>query len=183
MSIHIELPIPGIHHIYNALAAADVGLMMGISPMQIKSALAGLKNADGRGNIINTGTFMILDDCYNASPKSMESSIDLLMKMPGRRVAILGDMLELGEQKDKMHVQVGRYAAKSGVDVIICVGTLSDKIFMGATMSTDKQVELFHDNEECIDALPDILEPGDSILVKASNAMHFSEIVDALKDM
>ena len=183
MSIHIELPVPGRQNIYNALAAADVGLLMGISPMQIKAALAGLKNADGRGNIINTGTFMILDDCYNASPKSVEASIDLLTKMPGRKVAILGDMLELGEQKDKMHFRVGKYAAKAGVDVIICVGSLSEKTYMAARMTTDNQVELFQDNDECIDALPDILDPGDSILVKASNAMHFSEIVDALKDM
>ena len=183
MSVHIELPVPGIQNIYNALAAADVGLMMGISPMQIKAALAGLKNADGRGNIIKTKSFMILDDCYNASPKSMESSIDLLQKMPGRKVAILGDMLELGELSDKLHFRVGKYAAKAGTDVIVCVGTRSEKTYMAARMSTDNQVELFHDNEECIDALPAVLEPGDSILVKASNSMHFYEIVDALKEM
>ena len=126
---------------------------------------------------------MILDDCYNASPKSMESSIDLLQKMPGRKVAILGDMLELGELSDKLHFRVGKYAAKAGTDVIVCVGTRSEKTYMAARMSTDNQVELFHDNEECIDALPAILEPGDSILVKASNSMHFYEIVDALKEM
>ncbi|MBQ9031721.1 MAG: UDP-N-acetylmuramoyl-tripeptide--D-alanyl-D-alanine ligase [Parasporobacterium sp.] len=183
MSIHITLPVPGVQNIYNALAAADVGLKMGISPMQIKAALAGVKNADGRGNIIKTENFMILDDCYNASPKSMESSIDMLLKMPGRKVAILGDMKELGEMSDKLHFRVGKYAAKAGVDVIICVGSHSEKTYMAARMSTDNQVELFQNKDECIDALPDILEPGDSILVKASNAMKFSAIVDELKEM
>lgn len=183
MSLRVKLPVPGMQNIYNALAAADVGLSMGVSPLQIRDAFAAMKNADGRGNVIKTEHFTILDDCYNASPKSMESSIDLLMKMPGRKVAILGDMLELGEQSDKMHFRVGKYAGKAGVDVIMCVGTRSEKAYMGARMSTSHQVELFQNRDECIDALPDLLKPGDSILVKASNSMRFSEIVEALQTM
>ena len=181
MSLRVKLPVPGKQNIYNALAAADVGLCMGISPLQIRDAFATMKNADGRGNIIHSNDFMILDDCYNASPKSMESSIDLLMKMPGRKVAILGDMLELGERSDKLHFRVGKYAGKAGVDLIMCVGTRSEKAYMGARMSTRNPVELFQNSRECIDALPTLLKKGDSILVKASNSMHFSEIVDALQ--
>jgi len=183
MSLRVTLPVPGKQNIYNALAAADVGLKMGISPLQIRDAFASMKNADGRGNIIKTDKFMILDDCYNASPKSMESSIDLLMKMPGRRVAILGDMLELGEHSDKMHFRVGKYAGKAGVDVIMCVGTKCEKTYMAARMSTDHQVELFQNKDECIDALPGLLKKGDSILVKASNSMKFSDIVDAIRQL
>ena len=183
MSLRVSVPIPGRQNIYNALAAAEVGLKMGISPMQIKAAFRNMEGAEGRGNVIRTDKYMILDDCYNASPKSMESSLDMLLKMPGRKVAILGDMLELGEQSDKMHFQVGKYAGKAGVDLIICVGKSSEKTYMGARMSTDNQVELFADNEECMEVLPEILEKGDSILVKASNAMNFAEIVDALKAM
>ena len=181
MSIHVTLPVPGVQNIYNALAAAETGLKMGISPLQIKSAIENMKPAAGRGNIITTDHFMILDDCYNASPKSMESSIDLLMKMPGRKVAILGDMMELGEESDKLHFRVGKYAGKAGVDVIICVGDYSEKTYLGARMSTDNKVELFQTRDECIDQLFNIVKPGDSILVKASNAMKFSEIVDELK--
>lgn len=183
MSLHVSLPIPGKQNIYNALAAAAVGLKMGVSPIQIKAAFEQMKPAEGRGNIIKTEHYMILDDCYNASPKSMESSLDMLSKVTGRKVAILGDMLELGAQSDKLHQKVGEYAGKAGIDVIICVGKLSKKTYMGARLSTDNQVELFSDKEECIDALTDILEPGDAILVKASNAMGFSGIVEALKRM
>ena len=183
MSIHIVLPIPGIQNIYNALAAATVGLKMGISPLQIKAAFQNMKNAEGRNNIIKTEKFMILDDCYNASPKSVESSIDTLNKMPGRKVAILGDMLELGEHSDKLHFRVGKYAAKANIDVIVCVGSSSEKTFMGAKMCTDNKVVHFKDSRECIASLPDLLENGDSILVKASNAMRFSDIVNELKAM
>lgn len=183
MSLRVSVPVPGRQNIYNALAAAAVGLRMGVSPIQIRDAFRNMKNAEGRGNVIRTGRYTILDDCYNASPKSMESSIDMLLKMPGRKVAILGDMLELGEQSDKMHFQVGKYAGKSGVDLIVCVGKSSEKTYMGARMSTDNQVELFMDSAECIEALPEILKEGDSILVKASNAMRFSRIVDALQAM
>ena len=183
MQIHVVLPVPGVQNVYNALAAADVGLKMGISPMQIKAAFLKMKNADGRGNIIKTDNFIILDDCYNASPKSMEASIDLLMTMPGRKVAILGDMLELGEHSNKLHFRVGKYAGKAGVNVIMCVGTASEKMYMASRMSTDNQVELFQNKDECIDALPGLLKPGDSILVKASNAMKFSDIVEALQNI
>jgi len=183
MSLHMKLPVPGIQNIYNALAAAAVGLKMGLSPMQIRSAFEKMQGADGRGNIIRTGKYLIIDDCYNASPKSVESSIDLLSTMNGRKVAILGDMLELGDKSDKLHFRVGKYAGKAGVDVTICVGSKSEKTYMGARMSTDNQVELFSDKDECIDALPGILKEGDSILVKASNAMGFGTIVDAIKHM
>ncbi len=183
MSLRVSVPVPGQHNIYNALAAASVGLKMGISPLEIRAALAEMKNAEGRGNIINTGKYMVLDDCYNAAPRSVESSIDLLMKMPGRKVAILGDMLELGENSDKFHFKVGQYAGKAGVDVLICVGSSSEKTFMGAKMTTDKQVELMRNAGECIQSLPSILHDGDSILVKASNAMKFPTIVAAIKEM
>ena len=183
MSLHMKLPVPGKQNIYNALAAAAVGMKLGISPLQIRDAFAKMTAADGRGNIIRTDKYVILDDCYNASPKSVEASIDILAKMPGRKVAILGDMLELGEKTDKLHFRVGKYAGQANIDVIVCVGQRSEKTYMGARMSTDNQVEIFSDKDECIQTLPSILKEGDAVLVKASNAMKFPEIVEAIREM
>ena len=111
----------------------------------------------------------------------MESSIDILQLAKGRKVAILGDMLELGSETDKFHYQVGRYAAEAGCDLIIAVGVLSEKIFMGAKMHTDHRVEYFRNTEDCIKTLPALLEPGDNILVKASHAMGFENVVHFLQ--
>ncbi len=181
MAIRVDMPVPGQKMIYNALAAYLVGSNMGVSPLMMKEAIENLTSMVGRNNIVKTDKYTILDDCYNASPASMESSIDILKLAEGRKVAILGDMLELGEETDKYHYQVGRYAAEAGCDQIICIGPLSEKIFMGAKMNTDNKVDYFHSVESCIRDLPQLLKDGDTILVKASNAMKFSTIVDFLK--
>ena len=181
MALRVDMPVPGKKMIYNALAAYLVGTDMGISPLMMKEAIENMTSMVGRNNIVKTDLYTILDDCYNASPASMESSIDILKLAEGRKVAVLGDMLELGEETDKYHYQVGRYAADAGCDLIIAVGALSEKIFMGAKMNTDNKVEYFHTTEDCIKSLPSLLEPGDNILVKASHAMNFESIVTFLK--
>lgn len=181
MALRVDLPVPGRKMIYNVLAAYLVGTIMNVSPIMMKEAIEAATGMVGRNNIVRTEKYTILDDCYNASPASMESSIDILKLAEGRKVAILGDMLELGPETDKFHYQVGRYAAEAGCDLIICVGRLSEKIFMGAKMNTDNRVEYFHTTENCIRALPDLLKDGDQILVKASHAMDFKSIVDYLQ--
>ena len=181
MALRVDMPVPGQKMIYNVLAAYLVGTNMGISPLMMKEAIEHMTSMVGRNNIVKTEQYTILDDCYNASPSSMESSLDILKLADGRKVAILGDMLELGDESGKYHYQVGRYAAEAGCDLILCVGPLSEKTFMGAKMNTDNKVEYFHTTEECIQSLPSLLEPGDNILVKASHAMKFAEIVEFLK--
>ena len=181
MAMRIDLPVPGKQMIYTALAAYLIAVNMDISPIVIKDALehttAGMA---GRNNIIQTDRYTILDDCYNASPASVEAAIDLLKLTDGRKVAILGDMLELGEDTEKYHYQVGKYVASAGVDLIICVGDLSEKMQLGARLNTDNDVQYFRTVEDCIHYLPDLLRRGDSILVKASHSLNFSRIVDFL---
>lgn len=181
MAIRVDMPIPGKKMIYNALAAYLVGANMGISPLLCKEAIENMSLMDGRNNIIKTDRYKILDACYNASPASMEASIDILQLATGRKVAILGDMLELGEETDKFHYQVGKYAAEAGCDLIIAVGSFSEKTFMGAKMNTDNKVEYFHTTAECMKELPALLKEGDNVLVKASHAMGFEQIVALLK--
>lgn len=181
MALRVDMPVPGRKMIYNALAAYLVGTNMGISPLMMKEAIEGITSMVGRNNIVKTDRYTILDDCYNASPASMEASLDILKLAEGRKVAILGDMFELGEESDKYHYQVGRYAAEIGCDQIICIGQLNEKIFMGAKMNTDNKVSYFHTTEDCIRELDSLLLPGDTILVKASHAMNFESIVNELK--
>ena len=180
MSMHISLPVPGKVNIYNALAASMVGLKLSISPLSIRNALKRMKGAEGRFNVIETERFLVIDDCYNASPKSVEASLDILKTVDRRKVAILGDMLELGEDSEKFHFRVGKYAGTSGIDVIIFVGALSEKSYMGAKLSSDCQADYYRCNADCIRRLPGILQKGDAVLIKASNSMNFKEIVDAV---
>ncbi len=181
MSMRVNMPVPGKMMIYNALAAYLVGVNFGVSPIRIKAALEDVSSLAGRNNIIYTDKYTILDDCYNAAPASMKSSIDVLKETAGRKVAILGDMFELGEDTEKFHAEIGKYAADAGIDLIICIGEYSDKTYLGAKMNTDNQVEYYNTVEACIEELPDLLAPNDNILVKASNRMHFSDIVSFLQ--
>jgi len=180
MAFHVNMPVLGKHMIYNALAATQVGLDMGVPVLQIKEALENVEGVEGRNNVIATPRYTIIDDCYNASPSSMKSSIDILQFVQGRKVAILGDMFELGDSSDKYHFRIGQYVARTDTDVIICIGEESEKMFMGAKLTTDSQVEYFRKLEDAMDIIPDIVKDGDTILVKASNSMNFRKIVDML---
>jgi len=180
MAIGIKMPVPGRQMIYNALAAYLVGINFDISPLLIKRALDNLGTMAGRNNIIRTQYLTIIDDCYNASPVSMETSIDVLKLSEGRKVAILGDMFELGENSPKFHYQVGQYVVSSDIDVVICVGELSEMTYKGAKLGNN-DVYYFKSVNECIENLPRIIKMDDNILVKASHGMNFVKIVDYLK--
>lgn len=181
MAVHVNLPIPGIHMIYSALAAAAAGLQLGMPPFRIKTGLEEVKSIPGHNGIIRTDKLVIMDDCYNASPKSMTAALDTLKSSPGRTVAILGDMLELGENSEKYHYQVGKRAGLNGTDLIICAGPLSEKTYLGARMNTDKQAEYYKTLEDCLFMLPGLIKQGDTVLVKASHSMHFEKIVRLLE--
>ena len=183
MKFRVKLPVPGKHMILNALAATQVGLDLGLSPREIQKALEKVSVIAGRNNFIETKHFTLIDDCYNASPTSMASSIDLLTKARGRKVAILGDMLELGDGSEKLHYKVGLEAGKAGIDLIVCVGELSEKMYMGALMESDLQVEYYKTIEDAISMVPRLLKEKDTILLKASNSMHFSRILEMLKNL
>ncbi len=125
-------PIPGIHNIYNACAAACVGEVLGLSREQIRGGIASAKTIAGRAHLIEAGGITIIDDCYNANPASMRAAIDVLALAEGRKIAVLGDMGELGEDERELHRQVGEYAAAKGVDVLLCAGELSASMADGA---------------------------------------------------
>ncbi|MGN0334247.1 MAG: UDP-N-acetylmuramoyl-tripeptide--D-alanyl-D-alanine ligase [Lachnospiraceae bacterium] len=179
--IHVRIPIPGMHMVYNALAGACVGLVSGLSLDEIKCGIEGLQPISGRNHIIHTKHYTVMDDCYNANPVSMKASLDVLSTALGRKVAILGDMGELGTNEKKLHYDVGVHAAGKSIDLLLCVGTLSEEIVKGVK-DTDhtRQALLFATREELLEELPKLLQNGDSLLVKASHFMQFEKIINFL---
>ncbi|MDO5345087.1 MAG: UDP-N-acetylmuramoyl-tripeptide--D-alanyl-D-alanine ligase [Lachnospiraceae bacterium] len=183
-SISVRIPIPGQHMVYNALAAAAVGLTYGLSPEQIRAGIESLQPVSGRFHIIETENYMIIDDCYNANPVSMKASLEVLQDGAGRRVAILGDMGELGENEALLHEEVGAFAGSCRIDKLIGVGPLCAGLIRKAG-EENSELELSHYDtpEELLDCLEEQVQAGDTILVKASHFMNFSRIVDALQKM
>lgn len=175
------VPLPGKHMVYNALAGASVGYKLGLTAEQIKAGIEALPSIPGRNNIISTDHLIILDDCYNANPVSMKASIDVLDMAIGRKVAILGDMGELGEDAYELHRGVGTYAAEKGIDLVIGIGSLAKAITEGAV---DKTNTLWYETKaDFLADMKNIIKPDDNILVKASHGAHFPELVDALKEL
>ena len=180
----VLVPTPGIHMVYNALAAAAVGRIYGLTIEEIKRGIESLETIRGRFKMIETENFLVVDDCYNANPMSMKASLDVLHDGEGRRVAILGDMGELGENEISLHKEVGEHAAKCGIDVCICVGELSVHMADAArTADPNFEVHYEKDRESLLKNLEGYVRKGDTILVKASHFMKFEEVVDALEKM
>ena len=179
-SAHIH--IPGMHMVYNALAGTCVGLHVGLTLEEIKSGIENAQTISGRNNLIHTENYTVMDDCYNANPVSMKASLDVLATALGRKVAILGDMGELGTNERELHYTVGEHTAEKKIDLLLCVGTLSEEIVKGAKdKNPNMNALLFNTKEELLEKLPELLTKGDSILVKASHFMQFDKIVKALQ--
>lgn len=182
-SFRALIPIPGRHMVYNALAGTAVGLALDLTTEQIRAGIESLVPVSGRNNLIRTEKWDILDDCYNANPVSMCASLDVLSHALGRKVAILGDMGELGENEKLLHYNVGCHAADAGIDAVFLVGTLSKETARGiAAKNPDLICRCYDTRQELLDDLPLLLLKGDSILVKASHFMAFHEIVEYLKE-
>lgn len=177
-SIEAEIPAHGGHMVYAALMGAAVGMALGLTDDEIRRGIAHYEPVGSRGRVVKAGGVTILDDCYNANPTSMRAALDSLVLLSGKPVAILGDMLELGENGPALHRDTGAYAAKRGVRVIGC-GTLACEIAAGA----GETAAYFPDRESLIAALPELIRPGDAVLVKASHSMGFEKIVAALESL
>ncbi|MCQ2497447.1 MAG: UDP-N-acetylmuramoyl-tripeptide--D-alanyl-D-alanine ligase [Lachnospiraceae bacterium] len=181
----VKVPLPGRHMVSNALAAWAVAEEFGLTPDEIIKGISEVKATAGRSNIIDTGKYIVIDDCYNANPVSMKAAVDLLMSANSRKVAILGDMFELGENTGQLHYSVGEYCGQSDVDVLVAIGELAKNIYDGATEKDINSSILkyyFENKEQALEELSDILKEKDSVLIKASNGMKFNVIVNKLSN-
>lgn len=179
--IEVTIPLPGRHMVYNALAATCVGLSLGLTLEQIKAGIESLKPLSGHGNILHTKQYTILDDCYNANPVSMRAMLDVLDYALTRKVAILGDMGELGASEKALHASVGEHLSHLHIDLLITIGSLSEAIHQAALQQAPKTRCLhFADKEQFLADCDKLLQTGDAILVKASHYMEFEEIVKHL---
>lgn len=177
--IPVEIKAYGRHMIYAALEGAAVGLLMGLDDEEIVRGVASFETVGRRAAVCDTGFITLIDDSYNANPDSVKCGIDSLMKMPGRHVCILGDMLELGEGSGEMHFDVGRYAGERGAELVLTSGPLSYETCRGA----GERGRHFATREELIAALPGLIQKGDRVLVKASLGSRFDQISEALKEL
>lgn len=183
-SFQVTIPIPGQHMVYNALAGTAVGLTYDMELSQIQAGIESLQPLSGRFHIIDTKKYTIIDDCYNANPMSMKASIQILQDALNRKTAILGDMGELGTDEEKLHAEVGEFAGCCDLDLLICVGPLSEHMACAAIEAgcgTKLKVLHFDTREAAMQELDKLLKPGDTILVKASHYMHFEKIVEELQ--
>ncbi|MBR2765040.1 MAG: UDP-N-acetylmuramoyl-tripeptide--D-alanyl-D-alanine ligase [Blautia sp.] len=185
ISFEVTVPVPGRHMVYNALAATAVGRVYGLSTEQIRAGIEAIETIGGRMNRIRTDRFLIVDDCYNANPGSMKASIDVMKDAGTRRVLILGDMGELGAGEEEMHREVGAFAAASGAQVMLFVGTLAAQMAQGAGehVSEGQAIAHFDTTDALINGLQEYVREGDTILVKASRFMKLEQVVAALKEM
>ncbi|NLX70740.1 MAG: UDP-N-acetylmuramoyl-tripeptide--D-alanyl-D-alanine ligase [Clostridiales bacterium] len=180
----IELPVMGKHNVYNSLAAVAVGRLYGMDYQEIREALHSFKTGSMRLNILTTADGVtIIDDVYNASPDSMKAALAVLKDIhANRRIAVLGDMLELGEYSEEGHREVGRAVADNRIDLLITKGGDSSWIGQEAKAMGMEPSRIFHRacNKDVINLLGTIVQSGDTILVKGSRGMRMEEIVSFL---
>lgn len=181
-AFQVTIPIPGHHMVYNALAGALVGRELGLNGEEIKAGIEALVPVTGRNNMIETENFLIIDDCYNANPVSTKASLDVLSSADTRKVAILGDMFELGENEKQLHYEVGQHAAEKGIDLCICIGALSKNTAQGASTGNGTVLH-FKTKIDFLAQANNLLKKEDTILVKASHGMEFPEIIEKLQTL
>ena len=176
----IELALEGQHYVHDALAAIAVGLEMGVSIDEIQKSLAQFQNMSGRQEIYEANGYTIIRDCYNAGPESMAAALNVLGNRTGRKVAVLGDMLELGPCTRAEHYKVGRIAAEKA-DILLAYGPNSDGTLIGARTGgmSAKFSRAFTEKEKMIQALKMLAKPGDAILFKGSRGMRMEQVLEA----
>lgn len=185
--IPVKLQAPGRHNVSNALSAATIALYLGLTPEEIVAGLENFRPSGMRLEIIHTREGVtVVNDAYNANPDSMRASLDTISNMDcaGRRIAVLGDMGELGDNEYQLHIDVGSYAAQANLDLLVCVGTLAVGIKSGALaadMDVDK-IMSFATVDEALDFLNKNLRNGDLLLVKASRFMQMERIVKGVAE-
>ena len=177
----VHIHIPGQHNVYNALCAAAVGLELGLDLDMIKAGIEKAKTIAGRTNFIKANDMTIIDDCYNANPASMKTSLEILSHAKGRQIAVLGDMGELGSDEAALHYEVGEAVGRYRIHTLFCAGKLAVNYAKAAKkVNPECDVHYFENRDDMLAELKAYVEKGDTILVKASHFMEFTEVVNQI---
>lgn len=181
----VRIRVQGEHNVTNALAAAAVGMVLGLSGSVIAEGLSKFRPAAMRSQVLVSRGVKIIVDCYNANPASMQAAVQLLAQAGVGRttIAVLGDMLELGPDAVRMHEEVGACVAQHGIDRLVACGTLARSLAEGALRAGMEpgRVQMMADASEAATAVGALIKPGDVVLVKASRGMKLELVVDALQ--
>ncbi|MCL1956343.1 MAG: UDP-N-acetylmuramoyl-tripeptide--D-alanyl-D-alanine ligase [Fibromonadales bacterium] len=182
-----KLSVPGMHSVYNALAAIAVGELFKIPKSAIAEALSEVQSCNMRMQIFEENGFTIISDCYNANPHSMKMSLQTLSNMPckGRRIVVLGDMKELGEDSKKYHREIGSLLPELSVDYLVAIGSDAVEYCKGAEKAglRSSKIKYFEDKEKAMAALKLLVSEKDMVLVKGSRSMKLEEISKKLMEI
>lgn len=180
LSLSVRMELEGLHYVSDALAAVAVGLKLGVSSGQIAESLSQFRNLSGRQEILKAKGCTIIKDCYNAGPESMAAALSVLGNRPGRHIAVLGDMLELGDCAQAEHYKIGRIAAEKA-DLVFAYGPYAKRVIDGTITGgmPESRGQAYLDQEALVAALKQAVKPGDVILFKASRGMHLENALEA----
>lgn len=184
-TVAVALPVPGRHNVYNALAAAAVGLRLAVPLGSIAEGLAAASSGSMRmETFVSASGVTVINDAYNANPTSMAAAVDTLaaIESAGGKVAVLGDMAELGSLSELAHFHLGEHVARSGIDVLVTVGERARRIAEGAAAQglSGEAVRPCATPAEAVEVLDDLLDAGDTVLVKASRVMGLEAVVEGV---
>lgn len=177
--IDLELPTLGRHNVLNALAALTVGLLCGMLPEEIAAGLKRFENTGLRQKVYEQGGIRIIADCYNAGPESMEAAFTVLESSQGRKIAVLGGMLELGDHAPMAHYKVGQLAAKKA-QALFAYGACSEEYVRGALDGGLSFAKTYETHAALAAELRDFLQPGDTLLCKGSRGMKMEQVLALL---
>ncbi len=178
----VTIPAIGNYMVANALVGVAIGEYLGMNAESMAKGVASYKTVGSRDGIIKTDFLTIIDDCYNASPISVKGGVDNINTFQGRKVCILGDMKELGKNSPQLHFETGKYVQSQNIDVLIAIGTLAKDLADGC-QGGNTAVYWFETVQKAKENLKNILLKNDNVLVKASRAMQFENVVSFLKEI
>ena len=179
-SQHIKIPTIGIHNVYNAIAAFTVGYVLDIEPQLCANALEGYVPAGMRQRVTQVGGIKSIEDCYNASPDSMRASIKALADIKGnKKIAVLADMLELGEYSREAHLSVGNMVGENKIDILLAYGN-DAKYYVENAKAGGVEAYLFDDKQALADKLLQCASSGDVVLFKGSRGMKLEDIINTV---
>ena len=176
-----EVNMVGRHNVYNTLAAIATGFAMGLTPVEVREGLSHLEATKMRFELQQVKEWNVVNDAYNASPMSMTAAINTLSELTkGRKIAVLGDMLELGSVSEEAHLHVGEEVAEHGFTALVTRGEMGEFIAKGAENKGMTAVYRCASHEEAAEKLHELLQPGDTLLFKGSRGMAMEKIIELL---